>query len=295
VRLAAAHGLDSPAAAAVAPALLKKALADKDDLVAVTAGASLFRLGDASGVSRILAILRSSDPTANRLAQHAIMKDLTRWGGGTPADEIYRSGRMPLFRVGKAEAEVLATLMKLKDWNLHRAVIYCLAFSEDRCAIEPLRQATRDGENGRNLCRVIGALRCLRARESVPELIGVLGRLEHNEEIGNESSACAAHALAHIAAPEAVEPLIGLLDAKEAEVRDLAEETLSRMFDAKLDPATRLAPPGTRLQPMRKDSLPAPAALRADWESFWKKARNGYEWDSSAPPLRMKVAPPGKI
>jgi hypothetical protein len=224
------------------------------------------------------------------MAQHAVMRDLTAWGGGTKADEIYRSGRLPLFKVGKAEAETLATLMKLKDWNLHRAVIYCLAFSEDRSAVEPLRQAIRDGESGRNLCRVIGALRYLRARESVPELLTALGRLERAEEVGNESSHCAGRALAHIAAPESVEPLIGLLNAKEQEVRDIAAETISQIFDAKLGADERLLPADGKLGRVAKGALPAPTELRAAWEAFWKTAKDRYEWNEKEPPLREKAA-----
>jgi hypothetical protein len=116
VRLAAARGVDSPAARPVATELLRKGVADKDDFVAVTAAVSLFQLGDSSGVARILSILKSPDATANRMAQHAIMRDLTKWGGGTKADEIYKSGRLPLFKVGKEEVAVLSTLMNLKAW-----------------------------------------------------------------------------------------------------------------------------------------------------------------------------------
>jgi hypothetical protein len=288
VRLAATRGLDSPSARTVAPELLKKALADKDDFVAVTAGVSLFRLGDPSGVSRILSVLKSPDATANRLAQHAVMSDLTKWGGGTVADEIYPSSRLPLFRVGKEETEILATLLNLKDWGLHRAVIYCLAFSEDRGAIEPLREAMRAGEKARNLCRLIGVMKYKRVRESVPELITALGTLEHDERAGNESSRYAGKALAHIAAPESVEPLIGLLTAKEKEVRDTAADTLSRVFDATLGPDERLLPSDGKLQRVAKNALPAPEALRSAWEAFWKTGAAQYEWNEARPPLKRK-------
>lgn len=288
VRLAATRGLDSPSATAVAPGLLRKALADTNDLVAVTAGVSLFRTGDQTGVSRILSILKSPDATANRMAQHALMQEITKWGGGTRADEIYRSGRMPLFRVGPSEAEILTGLLDLKDWDLHRAVIYCLAFSEDRRVIGPLRAAMRNGARGRNLCRLIGALKYLRAREGVPELIAALGHLERDEEIGNESAHYAGKALAHLAAPESVEPLLGLLTAQDPEVRDLAAETLSRVFDAKLGANERLAPSGGRLERVTRESLPAPEALRTAWSAFWLAAKDRYEWNAEAPPLMEK-------
>jgi hypothetical protein len=133
-------------------------------------------------------------------------------------------------------------------------------------------------------------LKYKRAREGVPELVAALGRLEHDDEIGNESSHYAGTALVQIAAPESVEPLIGLLAAKDAEVREIAADTLSRVFDAKLGPDDRLAPSDGKLARVAKKDLPAPEALQVAWETFWKTAKDCYEWNSKQPPLVEKAA-----
>jgi hypothetical protein len=89
---------------------------------------------------------------------------------------------------------------------------------------------------------------------------------------------------------ESVEPLIGLLNAKEKEVRENAAEALSRVFDAKLGADERLLPADGKLTRVAKGALPAPEELRAAWEAFWKTAKDRYEWNDKEPPLREKGA-----
>lgn len=289
-------GLWTAPAGAEADARLTKALDDTSELVRVTAGYMLLRRGNAAGTAEVLRAARSKNPHVFKLAETAVLKEMVRWDADSEAARAIdpKTLLVPRFPVGKVEAQALLGLIDSGSWYLSRAALLMIGQSGSSEAAAGLL-ARIDKLKDRNLNRAIGALGVLRCQAAAPQLVAFVGRgkaanhgtLAYN---GDEAEKYAAAALVRIADPACVAPLIALLDAAKPEVRELAQEALSRLFGGETAGGRRLLPRDGRLEAVRLDELPAPAARRAAWEAFWKAAAGRYETNRDGSGLRGKGA-----
>ncbi len=309
VRLAAVWSLYGGGGGEQGSSLLRGALADRDRKVRVAAADALLSAGDPSGIAEIFKGAASDDADVYKLAETAILKKLVVWDQFHPNAGLLEPGKYFTSRypMGEAEVKALGPLLvhitrkdtrpgikKAEHWFLREKSIYLLALSGRPEAAEPLLTALRlekDNIWGRNRNRLIAAMGLLRVRRAVPDLVGYLARGRGNADLlerGDKAERQAATALVRIGDPKSVKGIVDLLDSAKPEVRELSRRTLSEMFDAEVPADRCLVPRGGKLLRVRVDELPAPGALKAAWQGFWKTDSDKYEWNPDGAQLRRR-------
>ncbi len=280
--------------------LLRDALADRDQLVRLAAADALLADGDASGVAEVFKGARSADPDVFKLAETVVLKKLVVWDAAHAQAGLVepRKCYVPRHKMTANDVKVLGEMLldltrkdtrpevkRAQYWFLREKTIYLLALSKRPEAVEPLLTSLRlEKKNawGRNRNRLIGAMGLYRVREAVPDLLSFLARGRGSfilRDQGDRAEVRAAIALERIADPKSVGPLIELLASRKKDVRELSRRTLSRIFEPKTPVDRCLVPKGKKLEAVRIDKLPEPAAFRDAWRAFWKTNARKYPFD----------------
>jgi len=289
LRLAVVWGLWDGRCGKAGEELLLQALKDESQLVRVTAAYVLLDRKNTAGLAHVFQGALSKDSNVYKMAETAILKKVLGAGHS----------------IGKAEVEALGEILRqtrgadrasrTSYWYLRRAVFLMLPLSTDRAGAESaLLAELRAGEQltGNNLNRVIRGLGVVRSVKAIPDLVGFLKRGRNpgwRGGHGDRAESFAATALANIAAPESVAPIIELLDSETAGTAAQSLRALTLMFDPGAPADRRLVPRAGRLEQVRIARLPRPTAIRGAWEEFWKASGAKYERDPDGPPLRVKA------
>ncbi|MFO7898159.1 MAG: hypothetical protein R6V58_03750 [Planctomycetota bacterium] len=287
LRLAVCWGLWQSRLGGLRKELLEKALADESELVKVTAAYVLLENKDPSGLAVLMNGALSEEPYVYKMAETAILTEMHPGG----------------FAIGKPEVEALSILLGntrrgegkgAHYWYLRRAAILMLTESEDPegAATSLLAElGAGDQLTGNNLNRVLRGLGRIRSRKAVPKLVWFVarGRAPHwRGGHGDRAESIAATALARIADPKSVAPLITLLTSKKPGSAENALRALSLMFDPDLATGKRLVPEDGKPAGVRVDELPANSLVQKRWQAFWQENEGKYVWDPDGPPLKKK-------
>jgi len=296
LRLAVVWGLWGGVGGEAGHELLRQALKDEEEVVRMAAAYTLLVQGDTAGVGQLFRGSLSQHPQAYKMAETALIKRVSRADFPVDKDAV------------EAISEVLGKTRGVdrrgssRSWYLRRAAILLLHKSADREGAEFSLLAELHAKNaktgqgimtGNNLNRVVAGLGEMRSRKALPDLLFFIDRgyrPNWRGGHGDKAERFAAEALGKIADPNAVAPLIRLLDSKTRGTAEQALRALTLMFDGTVPEDQRLVPKGGRLVQIRIDALPAATAVRAAWEGFWKVNDDKYEWSAEGPPLRRRGA-----
>jgi HEAT repeat protein len=287
LRLAVAWALWGGTAGEPGRKLLHRALKDESQLVRVTAAYALLEERDPAGLAEIFRGAVSEDPAVFKIAETAMIKQV-HGGRYTLDKEAVEALSLMLGETRAREGRGRSR------WYLRRAAILLLRDTKDPGGSEStLLEELRDNRRltGNNLNRVIAGLGAVRSPKAVPDLVWFVKRGRNpgwRGGHGDRAEREAAAALARIAHPDAVRPLIGLLASKTPATAEAALRALTGMFDPDAPGDVRLVPKGDKLVRVRIDKLPAPTTVRAAWEAFWKVHNDAYVWDENGPPLRRR-------
>lgn len=274
VRLASLWAVKRDDLKAVAIPLCKETLKDKDERVRALAGIVLFDFGYTEGMGEILTGSISKDAWVLDMTRPVVNEMLVMDGGP-------KELKLPL------DAEQVTAAMRLleDDYNNMRGIAPAILMFCDDPRIGPAlakRLAVEEISFVRK--RMMRALSANRWRDGVKPLLEDVGGGAGDRKKG--TGWLAAECLADIGDPDAVAPLIAMLDS--ADSQKMALFALGRSFDARIDTSAdyRLVPEGEKLARVPTAEVKDWAKVKAAWTAWWKTHAADYKWDPKRHTLR---------
>ena len=278
VRLSALWAADRPDLPEANDATIKLAsrgLQDEDERVRVLAAILLFDRASGEGLDRIFAGAMSKQPWVLDQARPYVQESV-----------VMRRGPQALrYPVGAKQVDQVLKLLDDPHNNMRAMAAAILMYSGDRRAATALGRRLGREKISFVRRRLMLGLEHLKSRGATAALLADVaqGPGPRKKGTGWRAAGC----LADTGDPQAVRPLIDLLDRPNA--KPLALFALSRAFDGSVTTASeyRLIPGAAgRMVKHSIHKLPPDEEIKNAWAAFWKANKAKYTWDGKKHPFR---------
>jgi HEAT repeat protein len=280
VRLAALWAvdrLDRPADEALAIEIASQGLQDKDERIRTLAAVLLFDHGHADGLAHIFAgAMTGKQQWVLDQARPYVQESV-----------VMAKGPLALrYPVSAAQVDQVLKLLGDPHNNMRAMAAAVLMFSGEKRAAKALAARLAEEKIGFVRRRIMLALEKIKSRDAT---VALLADVANGPGIRKKGTGWrAAECLADTGDPEAVAPLIAMLDQPKSKA--LALFALGHAFDESIITAGEFRLIPDKAGALAKHSihkLPPDAQVKAAWTAFWKANRAKYKWTGKRHPLRQ--------